>query len=78
MKKVDLRSCPFCGSGAKIVKADPDDLDGRDTFYVVCDLCECDMGYEPYVDHHIGEGETYGAYYSEQEAASAWNKRVGE
>lgn len=67
MSKEKLKPCPFCGDKDIIWK---EDLDGegrrQGTWFVFCNTsgCPCD----------IKEGNFH---KNEQEAISAWNRRVG-
>ena len=64
-----LKSCPFCGGNAHIVKVVYPDI-----WYIHCDGCQAMMGY-PYRSR---ESEMDWFFDTEEMVLEAWNRRVDE
>lgn len=61
-KKIELKTCPFCGSEADIFTSDEVGYLGNDRYTVKCGNCFCGTGH----------------YKDPVRATEAWNKRVND
>ena len=62
MPNIELRECPFCGGGGKIMHNNY----GSSTYsYVKCEKCKC----------ATDEIKSAPEYCSDEKAAEAWNRR---